>query len=126
LLRALCLYLERSVNETVPSFNHPYTVTRMMRYIEEHATTAIKLEDVARHGGLSISRSVQLFKSNVGKTIIEYALEIRLTAATERMKYTTMTLEQIALDCGFGSYPYFHRVFQKKYRISPSAFRRQD
>ncbi|MEH7254012.1 AraC family transcriptional regulator [Neobacillus niacini] len=124
LLRALCLTLERAINETVPSFNGPYTVTRMMRYIEEHATTAFKVEDVARHAGLSISRSVHLFKSSVGKTMIEYALEIRLSAAIERMKYTSLTLEQIAEDCGFGSYPYFHRVFHKKYGVSPGVYRR--
>jgi AraC family transcriptional regulator, arabinose operon regulatory protein len=124
LLRALCLSLERAVTEKAPSFNRPYTVTRMMRYIEEHATTAFKVEDVARHAGLSVSRSVHLFKSSVGKTMIEYALEIRLAAASDRMKYTAMTLEQIAEDCGFGSYPYFHRVFHKKYGVAPGAFRR--
>ncbi|WP_373463279.1 helix-turn-helix domain-containing protein [Bacillus sp. SORGH_AS_0510] len=61
----------------------------------------------------------------MGKTMIEYALEVRLSAALERMKYTTMTLEQIAEDCGFGSYPYFHRVFQKKFGIAPGVFRKQ-
>jgi AraC family transcriptional regulator of arabinose operon len=123
LLRALCLYIERSINETVPHPRHPYPVTRMMRYIEEHATSALKVDDVANHAGLSISRSVHLFKSSVGKTMIEYALEIRLAAAVERMKYTSMTLEQIAEDCGFGSYPYFHKVFKRKYGIAPGSYR---
>ncbi|MEC1523649.1 AraC family transcriptional regulator [Neobacillus niacini] len=126
LLRALCLTLERAINETVPSFNVPYTVTRMLRYIEEHATTAFKVEDVAKHAGLSISRSVHLFKSSVGKTMIEYALEIRLSAAIDRMKYTSLTLEQIAEDCGFGSYPYFHRVFHKSFGVAPGVYRRQE
>ncbi|MFF2449516.1 helix-turn-helix domain-containing protein [Neobacillus sp. NPDC058068] len=126
LLRALCITLERAVSETGTSFSHPYSVTRMMRYIEEHATTAFKLEDVARYAGLSVSRSVHLFKSSVGKTMIEYALEVRLSAAIERMKYTTMTLEHIAEDCGFGTYPYFHRVFRKKYGVAPGAYRRVD
>ncbi|CRK82018.1 helix-turn-helix domain-containing protein [Neobacillus massiliamazoniensis] len=124
LLRALCLTLERAVNETVPSSLHPYTVTRMMRYIEEHATYPLKVGDVARHAGLSVSRSVHLFKSSIGKTIMEYVQEIRLSAAIERMKYTTMTLEQIAVDCGFGTYPYFHKVFKKKYGMAPGAYRR--
>ncbi|WP_223589404.1 helix-turn-helix domain-containing protein [Neobacillus bataviensis] len=125
LLRALCLSLERAVNETDQSFSHPYTVTRMMRYIEEHATTTFKIEDVAQYAGLSVSRSVHLFKSSVGKTMMEYAQEIRLFAAMERMKYTSISLEQIALDCGFGSYPYFHKVFKKKYGIAPGAYRRK-
>jgi AraC family transcriptional regulator of arabinose operon len=126
LLRALCLTLERTISETVPSFNRPYTVTRMMRYIEEHATTAFKVEDVARYVGLSVSRSVHLFKSSTEKTMMEYAQEIRLSAAIERMKYTNMTLEQIAEDCGFGTYPYFHRVFKKKYGVAPGTYRRQE
>lgn len=126
LFKALCLFLERTVRETAPSFNRPYSVTRMMRYIEEHATQALKIEDVAQHAGLSISRTVHLFKSTIGKTIIEYALEIRLAAAIDQMKYTSLTLEQIAEECGFGTYPYFHRVFHKKYGIAPGVYRRME
>jgi AraC family transcriptional regulator of arabinose operon len=56
--------------------------------------------------------------------MMEYAQEVRLSAAMERMKYTTMTLEQIAESCGFGAYPYFHKVFKKKYGVAPGAYRR--
>lgn len=126
LLPALCLYLERLINETYTSKSRPYAVTRMMRYIEEHATSAFKVEDVARHVDLSVSRAAHLFKSTVGKTMIEYALEIRMSAAIDRMKYTSMTLEQIAEDCGFGAYPYFHKLFKKKYGIPPSSYRNRE
>ncbi|WP_077619342.1 AraC family transcriptional regulator [Bacillus sinesaloumensis] len=124
LLRSLCLTLEETMDEIVPTYPYPYKVTRMMRYIEEHATTAIKVEDVADHVQLSLSRSVHLFKESVGKTMIEYVQEIRLNTAIERMKYTTMKLEQIAEECGFGSYPYFHKVFKKKYGVPPGVYRR--
>lgn len=124
LLKALCLSLERAVIDTEPVFHHPYPVVRMMRYIEEHAMNAFKVEDIARHAGLSLSRAVHLFKNSVGKTMVEYAQEIRLTAAIERMRYTSMTLEQIAVDCGFGTYPYFHRVFKRKYGMAPGAYRK--
>jgi transcriptional regulator GlxA family with amidase domain len=53
--------------------------------------------------------------------MIVYALEIRLTTATERMKYTSMTLEQIAENCGFETYPYFHKVFCKKNVEAPGV-----
>jgi AraC family transcriptional regulator of arabinose operon len=42
------------------------------------------------------------------------------------MKYTSLTLEQIAEDCGFGTYPYFHRVFHKKYGVAPGIYRRME
>lgn len=124
LLKALCLFFERASTETSPAFTRPYSVTRMMRYIEEYALTPFKLEDVAQHAGLSVSRSAYLFKSCVGKTMIEYAHEIRLSSSIDRMIYTNMTLEEIALECGFGSYPYFHKIFKKKHGTSPGVYRR--
>jgi AraC family transcriptional regulator of arabinose operon len=127
LLQALCLFLERAVHETARSNSHrPYVVTKMMRFIEEHAMTGFKIEEVAQDAGLSVSRAVHLFKSTVGKTMIEYAQEIRLSSAINQMKYTLMSLEQIAENCGFSGYPYFHKVFKKNYGVSPGAYRKQE
>jgi AraC family transcriptional regulator, arabinose operon regulatory protein len=126
LLRSLCISLERSLKETSLSAHRPYAVTRMLRFIEEHALSSFKVEEAAAHAGLSVSRAVHLFKESTGKTIMEYAMEIRLAAAEERMKYTTMTLEQIAEDCGFGTYPYFHRVFSKMHGRAPGVYRRME
>ncbi len=123
-LRSLCLLLERAMTEKSPSFNRPYVVTQMMRYIEEHATTSFTVDDVAKHVGLSVSRTVHLFKSYVGETIVEYAQKIRLATAIDQMRYTTLTLESIAYNCGFSTYPYFHRVFRKRYGISPGKYRK--
>ncbi|WP_054859760.1 AraC family transcriptional regulator [Gracilibacillus sp. JCM 18860] len=124
LLSALCVSLERSIDRKVSDIHRPYIITRMMRYIEEHATKqGFKVQDVADHCHLSVSRCVHLFKEHLQTTIIEYAQSIRISTAINQMKYTTMTLENIALNCGFGSYSYFHRVFKKQYNISPRAYR---
>lgn len=125
LLRALCIYLERASTETMLMPSTTFTGTRMKRFIEEHATSTFRIEAVANHVGLSVSRAVHLFKECFGKTMVQHALEVRLSIAVERMKYSSMTLEQIALSCGFGSYAYFHRVFKGSYGISPKTFRLQ-
>lgn len=119
LLQSLCLRFDRAIAETA----EPYTVTRMKRYIEEHASSPFKLDQVAKHVGLSVSRAVHLFREGSGTTIARYALDVRLSMAVERMKHTPLKLEQIALDCGFNSYPYFHRAFKEKYGMSPNLYR---
>lgn len=123
MLRVLCLYVERSITDTTQQDRSAFTALRLKRFIEENATVTFKLEEAARHAGLSLSRAVHLFKSCYGKTMIQYAIEIRLNAALERMKYSSMTLEQIAETCGFASYSYFHRVFRTRYGVSPVRFR---
>ncbi len=123
LFRSLCLLIERAIKDQA-AHCRPFVVTKMMRYIEENATTGFTVDDVANHAMLSVSRSVHLFKQYTNKTIIEYAQEIRLAAAIDQMKYTNMTLEHIAENCGFGAYPYFHRVFKKVYGVSPGIYRK--
>lgn len=125
LLQALCLYVERAATETVSLQGRPFTGTRMKRFIEAHATGVFKVEDVADHVGLSVSRAVHLFKECFDKTMIQYAMEVRLTSAVERMHDRSMSLEQIALSCGFGSYPYFHRAFKHRFGTSPKLFRQK-
>jgi AraC family transcriptional regulator, arabinose operon regulatory protein len=125
LLQALCLSIDQAVRETTSPQGRSFTAMRMKHFIEENAVSPFKVEDVARHVGLSVSRAVHLFKECFGKTMIEYAMELRLLTAVERMKYSLMTLEQIAETSGFGSYTYFHRVFRERYHMSPSEFRRQ-
>ncbi|WP_438447225.1 AraC family transcriptional regulator [Gorillibacterium sp. sgz5001074] len=124
LLRSLCLTISRLVKESDTPQGRSYTALRMKNYIAEHAVTPLKVEDVARHVDLSVSRAVHLFKDIFGTTMIRYAQEVRLASALERIRYSDMSLEQIAEASGFPSYTYFHRVFRDKYRMSPSEYRR--
>ncbi|MBE1444402.1 AraC family transcriptional regulator [Paenibacillus sp. OAS669] len=124
LLRVLCLSIDRAVTDTSASYSRAVTALKMKQYIEEHAHQAFKVEDVARHACLSVSRASHFFKECYGKTMVEYALEYRLATALERMRHTGMSMESIAESCGFGSYTYFHRVFKSKFGLSPSHFRK--
>ncbi|TBL75614.1 AraC family transcriptional regulator [Paenibacillus thalictri] len=123
LLRSLCLMLDRAIVPAEPVKGKPFVATRMKSFIEEHAAVSFKIEDVARHVNLSVSRAAHLFKECYGKSMMEFTLEVRTAIALERMKYSTMTLQQIAETCGFGSYSYFHRVFKTQQGMSPTEYR---
>lgn len=124
LFKSIMLMIEEEIKAR-HSIQRPFIVTRMMRYIEAHALEPLTLEDVANDIDLSVSRASHLFKEFTGKTIIQYAQHLKLEAAINQMKYTNMTLEQIAFTCGFGNYPYFHRLFTRTYQMSPSQYRRK-
>ncbi|WP_176706860.1 AraC family transcriptional regulator [Paenibacillus hemerocallicola] len=127
LLRALCLILDRMATESSTGKENELLqiAQRMKHYIAERATLPLRVDEVAKHAGLSPSRAAHLFKSVFNQTIMEYAIEVRLSIASDRMKFTTMTLDKIAETSGFGSYTYFHRVFRAKYGISPTQYRQK-
>ncbi|WP_116187762.1 AraC family transcriptional regulator [Paenibacillus taihuensis] len=125
LLRALCLGLDRAISTQSALQGKSFIATRMKNFIDEHAADPFTVSDIANHVGLSVSRTVHLFKECYAMTIIQYTQNVRLSMAIERIKYSTMTLEQIAETCGFGSYSYFYRVFRQKYGVSPAVYRIQ-
>jgi AraC family transcriptional regulator of arabinose operon len=127
-MRLLFLTIERAISEhrPAPGIGKSFLAYEMKSYIEEHALSPIKLEDVANHVDLSVSRAVHLYKAMFGQTIMQYVQQIRLSVARERILFSKMSLEQIAETSGFNSYTYFYRVFRARYGVSPKEYRRNE
>ncbi|CAM3365698.1 helix-turn-helix transcriptional regulator [Marinicrinis lubricantis] len=123
LCRVLLLTIEHALTEQPLYSGNSFIAYQMKQFVQDHAFSTFKLSDVAEHVGISVSRAVHLFKEVYGVSIMQYALDVRLDMAKERIVYSLMTLEHIAESCGFQNYTYFHRVFKRKYGVSPKQFR---
>jgi transcriptional regulator GlxA family with amidase domain len=101
---------------------HP-AVERAARLIRDDST-ALSLEELARHAGLSATRLSRLFKEQTGFAMVDYRNRLRVQRYLEI--YGTgqrMTMLDAALEAGFGSYPQFHRVFKNVLGCSPAKYR---
>ena len=93
------------------------------------------------HGGLFIWGSApnpaRFFEKSVGKimfchtfhektgmTLSGYVLEKRLSKAESMLRKGVRPVGEIALELGFSSVSYFCSVFNKKYGMSPLAYRK--
>ena len=82
---------------------------------------------IARENGVSVSYIYKLFQSS-GVTVGEYILTQRLQAAYEMLALSgekKTTVAEAAYASGFRNLSHFSRVFQEKYRVPPSAVRKQ-
>ena len=99
-------------------------IADILQYIKRYHSQSITLDDICRHFGCSRSYVSHLFKKNTGKSFREYLTELRIEDAKYLLKYSNLTVTEIALSVGFGDSTYFSNVFKAKVGTSPCAYRK--
>lgn len=100
-------------------------INRTVAYLEQHYDQIDNLSEISEYAGLSPAYLSSRFKEEVGVGVIEYLNQIRLEHARELIADSNMPLKSIIYSVGFTNYPYFSRLFRKKYHISPSDYRKK-
>jgi AraC family transcriptional regulator of arabinose operon len=126
LLRLLYAAVKRLIGRRGAGSVNRYIPYKMKSYVEQNASRKFTLGEVADSVGLGISRSSQLFHETFRQSVMDYALQVRLAMAKDRIAYDNATLEEIAQACGFPTYSYFSRVFRARFGLSPSEFKRSN
>lgn len=101
-----------------------WRLRRALEMLEGDLVEGPSLSDLARHVGLHPTSFCRAFRQSTGVSPHRYLLERRVARAKKMMADQTMTLTQIALDCGFGTSSQFSVVFRRITGISPSIYRR--
>ena len=120
----------RDLAEASPHFNSRHSegarhIERMARFIGEHASEDISVDDVARVVGLHTNYATTIFKRGVGLSINQAILRNRLDAAQSMLIATENSISSIAFDCGFGSLSRFYEAFRKRFGTTPIQLRRK-
>lgn len=81
---------------------------------------AVKLAAVA---GISVRQMERLFHDTLNQRPMRFYLRLRLEKAERLLTYSTMSIREIAVACGFSSLPLFSRSFRTHYGKTPSSLR---
>jgi len=98
-------------------------VAMMRRFISYNWYKKISLDEISAAAHLSPSYSSAIFKKTVGISITDYITDIRISRASEMLKFSSESVAEIAEKTGFCDIFYFSRTFKKIKGMSPVQYR---
>ena len=84
----------------------------------------LSLQVLAKESGYSRVHFIRMFRAATGYTPHNYLLKLRLDRVRELLASPTLSLTDIALECGFSSHSHLSRVFRQVLGATPSEYRR--
>jgi AraC family ethanolamine operon transcriptional activator len=116
-------------SETWNSFSSRQRVLSKARdYLDDHLDSPIRMAEVCRHVGASLSSIERLFREELQMTPTAYIRARRLAAARRELLKSDSaerTISQVAFDHGFQHLGRFAADFRSHFGVSPSVARSQ-
>ena len=104
---------------------HTLVISKCMEYIRNHLYQTITTEELVEHCHLCASRLRELFRQEVGVTIVGYIQKKKIEEAKRLLQITDYSLITISSYLAFSSQSYFVSVFKKHTGLTPSEYKRR-
>jgi AraC family transcriptional regulator len=102
-----------------------WRLRRAIDYLEAHLADDVGLHDVATEVGLSITHLTALFRDGTGEPPHRYLMRRRFERACELLADTSISISDIAYQCGFANPQHLATVVRRHLSMTPTAYRRQ-
>ena len=103
----------------------PWQKRRATELLRENLDGGIRLGEVARECGLSVSHFARSFKISFGISAHQWLIQCRIERAKQLMSQAGTSLTDIAVQAGFHDQAAFTRTFHQLAGVSPGRWRRR-
>ncbi|MFS0726217.1 response regulator transcription factor [Paenibacillus sp. 1P07SE] len=93
------------------------------RYIEQHLSSELTLEEVAERLGLNASYLSQLFRQVAGETFVQYRTRRRMELAKRLLAQPQYKITDISFEVGYADHPHFTKTFKRSTGYTPAEYR---
>jgi AraC family transcriptional regulator of arabinose operon len=94
--------------------------------LEQGCQQSFTVTELARFAKLSSSRFAALFKQEVGCSPLQFQYACRMKRASELLKLTGLTVQEIAARVGYDDPLHFSRRFKAYFGKAPRFYRQVD
>jgi transcriptional regulator GlxA family with amidase domain len=98
-------------------------VEQALEFMRTHVHVAYSLDDLVAELGLEKSYFIRLFKKNIGVPPMKYAMNLKMSAASDLLRTTTEPLASVADRVGFDDEYHFAKRFKQWAGTPPGAYR---
>lgn len=100
-------------------------VIETVKYIEGHYSHHLTVEEIAQQLSINRSHLSRVFKNQLGTSIKEYLIGVRINRAAFLLSLTNDSVESIAYQVGFNSLVVFSRMFKKTTGETATSYRKR-
>lgn len=121
------LYSHRGEIELTPAVKNEHVLQirmqKMIGFIQKHYAEDVSLQDIANSASISRSEASRCFQSYLHTSPVNYLLKYRVERSMQLLRDNNMTVEAVALECGFSSSAYFCKIFRSHTGMTPKQYR---
>lgn len=92
--------------------------------IYQHLEKGVSIVALAQAASVSVSTLERLFKEYMDTTPRRFIMQVKMTAACDRLMNTGMRVKEIAVSLGYDEHANFTRAFTKEMGMSPRAYQK--
>lgn len=95
----------------------------ILGYISQNYNKKISLNDISKNVDLTPQYICRFFKEMTGYTLSDYINHYRIETSSTLLKVSSLSITDIALECGYENISYFNRVFKRHVGCTPTEFK---
>lgn len=126
-IQMLLLYRSESLTFQQDSFgqNANKILADACNYINQNLDMALTLDEIADQSNVSVSHLNRLFNNVLSMSPMRYVWGQRTQHGIDLLKYTGLSIQEIAFQCGFATTQHFARRVKSTTGLTPTDIRRQ-
>ncbi len=99
-------------------------VKKAVNYIQNNYVRGIGVAEIADYTGVSRSYLYKVFSKNLGVSPKEFLTRLRLVRSRELLELTELSVEGVAMSCGYQDALVFSKAFKQETGMPPSHYRK--
>lgn len=111
------------IEQPVPTLASDDRLSKVLEWMLRHLAEPQHLDQLAAKALMSRRSFTRHFQQLTGTTVGKWLLNQRLAQAQRQLESNKRSIDDIAVDTGFGSALLLRRYFAREFNLSPSAYR---